>query len=286
MTHIAQKILVLSITICLQVITYRVVLYPYVFTWGASEAETQMSLPGDSFADTISSTRAISIGAPKEEVWKWIVQLGADRGGFFSYTFIEKFLGYESREKSDLFDQTFDMEVGRIVPGSLDESKSAIIFNFPVLEVESGSYYVLENWGTFYLIELNENSTRLIVRTHEAALKDISSIIESYIGMGFHYLMERRMLIGFKSVIEQGEEPSFVADMVWLTGMLLSFVCILMQLILCRGRTNHIISIILSNLWLFPLLILTPSPLYSTGFLLITCFYLFLIIKRRQDSLF
>ncbi|MCG8339271.1 MAG: hypothetical protein MJE63_32590, partial [Proteobacteria bacterium] len=180
----------------------------------------------------------------------------------------------------------FDMEVGRIVPGSLDESKSAIIFNFPVLEVESGSYYVLENWGTFYLNELNENSTRLIVRTHEAALKDISSIIESYLGMGFHHLMERRMLIGFKSVIEQGEEPSFVADMVWLTGMLLSFVCILMQLILCRGRTNHIISIILSNLWLFPLLILTPSPLYSTGFLLITCFYLFLIIKRRQDSLF
>ncbi len=285
MSRTAFKILIILLMIFLQLLAYRMVLYPYVFSWGATETETRMALPGDRFAENISSTRAITIEAPKEEVWNWIIQLGADRGGFFSFGIIEKLLGYESRLPHDSFHRALTMELGRIVPGSLDESKSVIVYNFPVLAVEFGSYYVLENWGTFFLQELNENNTRLIVRTHEAALNDLSGIMENLIGMGFHYLMERRMLLGFKSVIENSEESLFVTDIIWLTGMLLSFISLLILLIFCRGRTNHIISLILSLLWLFPLLVLPPSPIFSTGFLFLACFYLVLIIKPRQDSL-
>jgi hypothetical protein len=33
----------------------------------------------------VQATRAVTIDAPPEEVWPWPVQMGPDRGGFYSY---------------------------------------------------------------------------------------------------------------------------------------------------------------------------------------------------------
>jgi hypothetical protein len=59
--------------------------------WGASEAELASSLPGDELRDrpVVRWTNAITIDAPPEKVWPWIIQIGDTRGGFYSYTFIE-----------------------------------------------------------------------------------------------------------------------------------------------------------------------------------------------------
>jgi hypothetical protein len=38
-------------------------------------------------------TQAISIQAPPEAVWPWLVQLGQDKGGFYSYAKLENLLG-------------------------------------------------------------------------------------------------------------------------------------------------------------------------------------------------
>ena len=35
------------------------------------------------------STRAVTIAAPLETVWSWLVQIGQDRAGFYSYTWLE-----------------------------------------------------------------------------------------------------------------------------------------------------------------------------------------------------
>jgi hypothetical protein len=32
---------------------------------------------------------AVTIKAPVEEVWPWLAQLGQDRGGFYSYEWLE-----------------------------------------------------------------------------------------------------------------------------------------------------------------------------------------------------
>jgi hypothetical protein len=84
-----------------------------------------MSLYGDDLVPTIISTRAITINAPISVVWRWMIQLGTDRGGFFSYSFFEKVLWYEFRkgQKEPDFQK---MKVRHIVPASIDESKSII----------------------------------------------------------------------------------------------------------------------------------------------------------------
>lgn len=62
---------------------------------GATRDETRRVLPGDDLirAPRIASTRAVTIAAPREEVWPWLVQIGQGRGGFYSYTFLENLVG-------------------------------------------------------------------------------------------------------------------------------------------------------------------------------------------------
>jgi hypothetical protein len=62
--------------------------------WGATGSETVRDLPGEeSLLQGKSTTYAISIAVPPEEVWPWLVQIGRARGGFYTYTAIERLLG-------------------------------------------------------------------------------------------------------------------------------------------------------------------------------------------------
>src|SRR5688572_12875066 len=60
--------------------------------WGAATEEIQARLPGDEFMHHVGSTRAVTIDAPVEEVWQWLVQIGQDRGGFYSYDWLENLI--------------------------------------------------------------------------------------------------------------------------------------------------------------------------------------------------
>jgi hypothetical protein len=49
------------------------------------------SLPGDELVPTsrAQSTWAVTIEAPPERVWPWLVQMGQDRAGFYTYEWFE-----------------------------------------------------------------------------------------------------------------------------------------------------------------------------------------------------
>ena len=74
---------------------YVLLLRPWFLGWGVTRAELSKSLPGDTLVSQANSTatRAITIHAPPQRVWPWIVQIGQERGGFYSYTWIENLLG-------------------------------------------------------------------------------------------------------------------------------------------------------------------------------------------------
>jgi hypothetical protein len=54
---------------------------------GATCAERRATMPGDEVVPGAKSrsTMAITIDAPPSEVWPWLVQMGCDRGGFYSW---------------------------------------------------------------------------------------------------------------------------------------------------------------------------------------------------------
>jgi hypothetical protein len=59
--------------------------------WGATDAELVSAMPGDEIVPepSFTATRAITIAAPPEQVWPWIVQIGTRRAGFYSYDLLD-----------------------------------------------------------------------------------------------------------------------------------------------------------------------------------------------------
>ena len=54
---------------------------------GATRAERRSILPGDELVPGASSrsTMAVTIDMPPSDVWPWLVQMGCDRAGFYSW---------------------------------------------------------------------------------------------------------------------------------------------------------------------------------------------------------
>lgn len=63
--------------------------------WGSRPKERRRVWPGDQFVgpDHDVYTRAIDITAATDLVWRWIVQFGLGRAGFYSYELLERLVG-------------------------------------------------------------------------------------------------------------------------------------------------------------------------------------------------
>ncbi|EPJ49505.1 MAG: hypothetical protein OFPI_24850 [Osedax symbiont Rs2] len=269
MKNIVKSVVILVFMTLLQLAIYELALKPTIATWGATQAEVSMPMAGDDNALTISSTRAIQIDAEKSEVWKWLMQLGADRGGFYSYYFIEKAMGYKTRHQDNITAEFPELVVGDLIRGSIDQDSSIIAYNFPVLQVKTAQELVLDQWGSFALTQVTSGETRLIIRTQSAPINNKWLQTAHYIGVPLHYIMERRTLLGIKARVEAGENIllSTMADKLWFTGIVFSAVFIWLLVFIGRGIQSIVIPTILSLLWLFSLLLFTPLPLYSLGLL-------------------
>jgi len=59
---------------------------PWQLTWGATCGEVSRAMPGDEPVKrpTFNATRAITIAAPPDEIWPWLVQVGLTRAGWYS----------------------------------------------------------------------------------------------------------------------------------------------------------------------------------------------------------
>jgi len=87
---------------------------PWHVRWGATDDEVRMALPGDEIAPlpSMASTRAVSIQAPPEAVWRWLVQIGQGRGGLFSHDWLENLVGSDIHTLHEI-----RPELQRLAPG-------------------------------------------------------------------------------------------------------------------------------------------------------------------------
>jgi hypothetical protein len=69
-------------------------------TWGAGPGLAALRHPGDDLVPRPrwGWTHAIVVAAPARDVWPWIAQIGADRAGFYSYTWLENLAGCGIRD--------------------------------------------------------------------------------------------------------------------------------------------------------------------------------------------
>lgn len=180
-------------------------LLPWMDRWGASQSEIAASLPGDELVPSprISYTRAISIQAAPEEIYPWLVQIGAERGGWYSYEWFEtNVLRCEIINADRIYAEWQKLKVGdaiRMCPGTsgpppyevaILESEHALIMGHK----ENDQW--IEAWQ-FVLLPRADGSTRLVVRSRNATQSWLWDVIRPG-----EFIMARGMLLGIKSRAE------------------------------------------------------------------------------------
>jgi hypothetical protein len=174
----------------------------WMTNWGSTARERGMALPGDDLlADPgRTSTLAITINAPADVIWQWLVQVGQDRAGFYSYTWLENLLGSDIHNTDVIRPEWQQLAAGdswRMVPPDYlgGVGKDAVD---PVLLVDPGHALVLKMFGAHVLLPLDAHTTRLIVRGQASA----DSLLNTMLVEPVVFTMERRMLLGLKARAE------------------------------------------------------------------------------------
>ena len=169
---------------------------PWQLTWGATDAEVARRLPSDDLVTrpTFDATRAITLEAPPEQVWPWLVQIGLTRAGWYSYDLLDN-LGRPSA--TEIIPELQHLHPGDIVPMSPDGKQG-----MAVLSVDAPTSMVWgEPGGTTWAWQLDETDTggtRLVTRVRSRYLWFSPSIAFSMLVEFGDIWMMRRMLLNLR----------------------------------------------------------------------------------------
>jgi hypothetical protein len=176
--------------------------------WGATSAEIQRAMPGDQLiSDAVVSTRAITIDAPPSEVWPWLVQMGQDKAGFYTYAWLERLAGAGIRNANRIVPEWQDLQ-----PGDLMRTYRYIERFEPlgwiVEQVEAERFVVVRNkkrtWSWALMLDsAGDRHARLVARTRADRKGMLGTAVEALLGEPAHFVMEVGVLRGIKSRAER-----------------------------------------------------------------------------------
>lgn len=181
---------------------YYAFLRPKHLHWGATKEEFDQYLPGDELVPKAihNATHAMTIAAPPEYVWPWLVQLGQDKGGFYSYTVLENMLGCHMRNTDQLHPEWQQLKAGDEVTFHPKTPK------VQVLILEENRHMVLGEVGkylwAFHLKALPDGQTRMVVRALSGSKGAIERSVEILFWEPAHFVMERKMMLTVKRLAE------------------------------------------------------------------------------------
>jgi uncharacterized protein YndB with AHSA1/START domain len=185
-------------------------LWPWHRTWGATDEEQVMSLPGDTRHrdPAYELIHAVTIDAPPETVWPWLAQLGQDRGGFYSYDWLERIFQADVHNADRLHAEWQHQAPGEFVRATQPGYLGGVFgpdLGWRITYLDPPRAMVLENWGAFVLQPTADGRTRLLIRSRMGGPR--TPVWGA--GLTFaafelpHFIMQRRMMLGIKERAER-----------------------------------------------------------------------------------
>lgn len=175
---------------------------PWQQNWGATEAEVSRVMLGDELVTdpTFNATRAVTVEAPPDRIWPWIVQMGYLRAGFYSWDILDN-RGIPSAEH--ILPQYQNLAVGDVVPLSAeaDAEVVALVPNSQLLLVFESGDTATWAWG---LYAIDEGRTRLVSRLRWRT----PSIMSQFLLDAFELVMMRKCMLGIKRRAEASMVPT------------------------------------------------------------------------------
>src|SRR5690242_8824939 len=173
--------------------------------WGAASSDLARVIAGDGLlsAWTYSGTMVVIINAPPEHVWPWLVQMGYQRGGLYSYDWLDRLFGFLDRPSATrILPEYQQLAAGDAIPLGRGPS-------WPVAVVERRRALVLDmrnlsdiDWvWQFGLYAIDGHRTQLVSRSQVCARSVLARLLTLAIEPA-GFVMTRRMLLGLKQRAE------------------------------------------------------------------------------------
>ena len=185
---------------------------PVQMRWGVTDTELALRLTGDS-SNGWSAYRidhGITIHAPADSVWPWLAQIGQDRAGFYSYSWLERLAGDPIHNADRILPEWQSLAVGDLVRAAPPDYLGGIFgrdLGWRVTQLVPGRAIVLDGWGSFVVSALDDSTSRLLVRTRGDGKPSLAGVPLATFGLlvfePAHFIMERGMLRGIKERAER-----------------------------------------------------------------------------------
>lgn len=198
----------------------------YYRNWGTTKEECSMSLPGDDLVDApvVQTTEGVWIDASANAVWPWLVQMGQDRGGLYSYEKLENMLGLRYRNAEVIHEEWQHLHPGDVVrlapKGWLGLSDGLAL---EVVDIVEGQSIVLratparQQWNavwSFHVFPRWDDRCRLLIRSR-TALRHPGEVLATELAGPALAVTSRGMLLGIKRRAEnivQAEKAAATAS--------------------------------------------------------------------------
>jgi hypothetical protein len=186
--------------------------WPWMSTWGATREERQSALPGDDLVPNanIQTTKGLTIEAAPEDIYPWLLQLGVDRGGMYSYDWLENLVGLNVHTVDAIVPEYQNVQVGdfwRFTPEDYVLNPGPGLF---VKELRPDAAVLLcfgmenkpddaciDTWQ-FVLEPQTDGRTRLLLRSRMAMEQKMPVKLTYFI----QFIMERKMLLEIRERAE------------------------------------------------------------------------------------
>jgi len=193
-----------AFTLAVGAIVYLKWIRPWHLRWGATQDEAERSLPGDDMVPGANwtATRAVTIKAPPEAIWPWLVQMGYRRAGWYSYDWIDN---------DGIYVDRIIPELQQIAVGDMMLTDSKAGFRVEAIEPQRALVLMihgeamnldLDISSALVLVPIDAEQTRLILRARAA----FRGLRETLWGMllfdAGDFVMMRKMLFGIKARAE------------------------------------------------------------------------------------
>lgn len=183
--------------------------------WGVSPADLGRPRPGD---DLVREPRwqylnGITVNAPAEDVWPWLVQIGQGRGGFYSFERLENLVGCRIRNADRVLGEHQGLSPGDEIrlAASAPPLKVALVDPGRALVLSGGDIRgdgdgseVQVSWG-FFVESCAQGCSRLLSGYRVAYGPGFAPALfyGPWLTGPISFVMQRKMLRGIKRRAEQ-----------------------------------------------------------------------------------
>jgi len=206
---------------------YSMRLRPRMLRWGATEHEVERAWPSDRLLPKdvgFESVHAVTVHAPADQVWPWIVQIGQGRAGFYSYDWLENLWGADIHNILEIVPEFQDREEGdivwlaapdrfggnaRMIVGLLEPERMMALIEPSDVEAVARGEDAEHGYWAFHVEPVDANECRLVMRLKGARNPRFGEKLARLLFWEFaHFIMERKMMKTIKTLAEDEVAPA------------------------------------------------------------------------------